>query len=126
MAGQAVCYHHGGNSPQALRKARERLALAADDAVSVLIRLMQDDAVSASDRRQAATAILDRAGISTRAELELTIAPWQDALDGIVGELPDDAAPADPYDRLKAHGDVVVGEVVQAMTAETVPYDDAD
>jgi hypothetical protein len=81
---------HGGSAPQVLAKARERLALAADDAVSVLIRLMADPKVSPSDRRQAAAAVLDRAGIRSGAELEVTVAPWIGALEGVIAEVPDD------------------------------------
>lgn len=83
---------HGGAAPQVLAKARERLALAADDAVSVLIRLMADPKVSPSDRRQAAAAILDRAGIRSGAELEVTVAPWVGVIEGVIAEVPDDAS----------------------------------
>lgn len=83
---------HGGAAPQVLAKARERLALAADDAVSVLIRLMADPKVSPSDRRQAAAAILDRAGIRSGAELEVTVAPWMGVIEGVIAEVPDDAS----------------------------------
>ena len=43
IRGGAVCKMHGGAAPQVLAKARERLALAADDAVSTLIRLLTDE-----------------------------------------------------------------------------------
>ncbi|NCT90132.1 hypothetical protein GXB85_04075 [Cellulomonas sp. APG4] len=69
-----------------IAKAKERLALAADDAVSTLIRIMTDDRISPSDRRQAATAILDRAGIGTKSELDVTVAPWVGVLEGVVAE----------------------------------------
>ena len=90
VAGSVVCRMHGGSAPQVLAKAKERLLLAADDAVSTLIRLMTDPKVSASDRRQAATALLDRAGINSKAELDITIAPWIGVLEGVVAEVGDD------------------------------------
>ena len=86
LAGSTRCRMHGGAAPQVLAKAKERLALAADDAVSTLIRIMSDDRISPADRRHAATAILDRAGIGSKSELDVTVAPWIGVLEGVVAE----------------------------------------
>jgi hypothetical protein len=107
---------HGGSAPQVVAKAKVRLAMAADDAVSALIRIMQDPDVSAADRRQAATAILDRAGISTKAELEVTVAPWTELVAGIVAEVPGIEAPYGDH-----RDNIVDAEVVNADSPPEPP-----
>lgn len=91
LAGSVRCRMHGGSAPQVLAKAKERLLLAADDAVSVLIRIMFDPKAPVGDRRQAAVALMDRAGLNAKAEVELTV-PWLDALQGAVVTVNDEDA----------------------------------
>jgi hypothetical protein len=122
VAGSVVCRMHGGAAPQVLAKARERLALAADDAVSTLIRLMTDPKVSASDRRQAATALLDRAGISSKAELDVTIAPWIGVLEGVVAQVDDaEVARQHDYSGREAASAAVTGQATTPRTIEVGP-----
>lgn len=63
MAGQRVCYKHGGAKPSARRAARLRLMELVDPAVATLAREMVQ-ADSSRDRQSAANSILDRAGIA--------------------------------------------------------------
>ena len=130
IRGAAVCKMHGGAAPQVRRKAQERLALAAEDAASVLIHMMQDPDLSAADQYRAATAVLDRAGIRSGSELAVTLQerqPWETALEGMITEdaLPETAAVSRAHtygDRPpwptttpgpQDDGDVVDGEVVE-------------
>jgi hypothetical protein len=62
---------HGGSAPQVRQKAAERIAMAADSAVDVLVRLMHK-ARSESVRRQAASDLLDRAGFKAPNKTELS------------------------------------------------------
>ena len=48
MVGQAVCYIHGGKSPQALKKAEERMRDLVHPAVSSLERLVNKDEFAAT------------------------------------------------------------------------------
>lgn len=63
MPGQAVCYYHGGSSPQAKKKAQLRLDALAQPAIAALQRVMEQ-AEADSDVLAAANSILDRAGYS--------------------------------------------------------------
>jgi len=111
IRGAAVCRMHGGSAPQVIKKARERLALAADDAASWLVKMMNDESVPWSERRRAMETILDRAGISKSVDLELNVdAPWQELIAGIVGEVDDDAVRAHTYEDRR--DDIIDGEVV--------------
>lgn len=123
LAGSTRCRMHGGSAPQVLAKAKERLALAADDAVSTLIRLMTYPKVSASDRRQAATALLDRAGINSKAELDITIAPWIGMLEGVVAEVGDDTHLTRQHDYSGRDGslDSLASQATRPRTIEVGP-----
>ena len=76
MHGQRVCYLHGGRSPQAVRKAAERLRELVDPAISQLAALI-DHADSDAVRLSAVKDVLDRAGyrptIQVQGEQEITI-----------------------------------------------------
>lgn len=64
IPGGFVCRHHGGASPQAKRKAHERLQELVEPAIEGLrIALASDDLVAIT---RAATAVLDRCGMSPR------------------------------------------------------------
>jgi hypothetical protein len=66
IKGATVCHAHGGSAPQVRRKARERLLEGADPAAALLNEQVKDKKLSAADRRSAAVAILDRAGLAPR------------------------------------------------------------
>lgn len=72
IKGGNVCKTHGGSAPQVLAKARQRLLEAADPAAAYLVSLVKDKKAPPADRRQAATAIMDRAGLSPKQVMELT------------------------------------------------------
>lgn len=58
---QTKCKRHGGNTPQALRKAQERIDRAAFDMVGILIDIAADDlTVENRDRINAAKELLNR------------------------------------------------------------------
>ena len=71
MHGQAVCYLHGGHSPQALKKAEERMRDLINPAISALERLI------ATDEFNAVRYVLDYAGfkpaVTVNSEQEVTI-----------------------------------------------------
>ena len=71
MIGQDVCGSHGGRSPQAKKKASERLAAAADAAAAKLIHIMYNSADESVVIR-AAQMILDRTGHHPSQTVELT------------------------------------------------------
>lgn len=91
MKGGRVCHKHGGSAPQVRRKAQERLLAASNDAAAKLIQLMQDKKVPYALQLRAAEAILDRAGIGPKLEIEVDV-PWKDILiSGIVAEVDEEA-----------------------------------
>ena len=62
MKGQLVCRVHGGSSPQAKEKAKERLLEAVDPMIAELVRLAKE-AKRESDRIRAIQLALDYAGL---------------------------------------------------------------
>lgn len=74
IRGGAVCRYHGGGAPQVKEAARIRLLMAADLAAGELVRQMMGKGkkLTDADRRAAAIAILDRAGLKPTEKVELT------------------------------------------------------
>lgn len=66
------CHLHGGGSPQAQRKAKERLLAAADPAAAALVEIVKDGENRPADRIRAAKEILDRAGIQGESKVEVS------------------------------------------------------
>ena len=119
LAGSVVCRMHGGAAPQVLRKSQERIVMAQDDAAGNLVKWMQDATVPFSERRKCAEALLNRGGNAPgqRLEVSLDVQPWQQIIDGIVGEVPDDLLrDGSPVLAELTSGDVVDGEVLDAPT----------
>lgn len=114
ILGSVVCRMHGGSAPQVRAKAAERLALAQDDAASLLIRFAHDEQVPYPVRLAAVKDILDRGGIGTKQELEVTLKPWEAAIEGILVDGDDEDETA------VIEGVVIDGEVVAEY------YDDSD
>lgn len=105
---------HGGAAPQVRAKAQERLALAQDDAASLLIRFAHDENVPYPVRLAAVKDILDRGGIGTKQQLEVTLKPWEAAIEGILVD--DDDEPQ------AIEGVVIDGEVVsESFDDERLP-----
>lgn len=116
MKGGTVCRKHGGAAPQVLAKAKVRLQMAAEDAVKTVETILRDDSMSASDRLKAAVILLDRAGFSTKTELEVgvTLKPWEQVLsDGIVFTDDDGTeVVVDRHDYSSRENPVISGDVV--------------
>ena len=66
IPGGTVCTYHGGKAPQVIEKARQRLLEGTDPAAALLTEQVKNKKLAASDRRLAAIAILDRAGLAPR------------------------------------------------------------
>lgn len=123
LAGSTRCRMHGGSAPQVLAKAKERLLLAADDAVSVLIRIMFDPKSPVGERRQAAVALMDRAGLNAKAELTVEIAPWIGVLEGVVAEVGEDVQLTRQHDYSSRDGSspALAGQAGSPRTIEVGP-----
>jgi hypothetical protein len=78
--GAVVCRVHGGSAPQVRRKAQERIAMAQDDAASMLVQFMSSDKVPFPERRRIAEFLLT---YETRNEVKLHVAKWEEALDEV-------------------------------------------
>jgi len=70
IKGATVCRNHGGSAPQVRAKAAQRLLEAADPAAAYLVSLVRDKSAAHNDRKGAAIAILDRAGLSVKQVIE--------------------------------------------------------
>lgn len=122
--GQNVCPTHGGAAPQTLRKARERLELAADRMAKELLGIAIDPDTDANTKLKAIGMALDRAGLNPRQTIAVgpdETAPWRDVLDNIMGvarttrdgrPLPD--TPALPGPRNALPPPMIEGEVVES------------
>jgi hypothetical protein len=98
LRGTNRCRLHGGASPQAQAKARERILGAADLAAQRLIEFMNDKRVPWPVRLSAARDLLDRAGLGAKNELTVELPQWQAVIDRIVVDAPNDlpALPSGP------------------------------
>lgn len=108
MKGSVVCNKHGGMAPQVRRKAQERILMAQDDAASLLVRFMGDEKVPFAERRRAAEFLLS---YEKRNEVEVTLKPWQQDLEGLVLSFEG------------ARADVVEGELVEEKRRAIPPSD---
>ena len=116
VPGARVCKWHGGASPRTLEKARERLLEAADPAAAELVRQVKSNKACNADRCKAAIAILDRAGITPKAAIELNVT-----------QVNFDALPTDILQTLVdalQRGGVLPGGVTVAVDAVTTDASD--
>lgn len=90
VRGGNVCRMHGGSAPQTVAAARRRLMAASDRVGALLLRIAEDETVSPAVRVAAIKDVLDRAGVTVKQEVEVTVQPWQALVEGIVAEVPDD------------------------------------
>lgn len=72
IKGATVCYTHGGAAPQVREAAKLRLLAASDPAAKVLVDQLHSRKATPADKRAAAIAILDRAGLKPTDKLELS------------------------------------------------------
>jgi hypothetical protein len=85
IRGGTVCRMHGGSAPQVKRAAQVRLDMAADRAAAVMVRIMEDDAAPTADRIRAAAQVLDRAGMRTGIDVNVSGGlTWEQKLDSML------------------------------------------
>jgi hypothetical protein len=87
--GTNVCDFHGAKAPQVKRKAQQRIEESADRMVNVLLGIALS-AQSESVRLAAVKDVLDRAGVGSKQDLELSakpLAPWEELLGDLALEV---------------------------------------
>ena len=91
VLGAVVCASHGAAAPQVKRKAAQRIAMAQDDAASLLVQFMGAEEVPYRIRERIAEFLLT---YENRNEVLLTVAKWQQNLDDLIVDY-DDIVDAD-------------------------------
>ena len=125
--GALTCRKHGGAAPQTQRRARERVLFAAEDAISVIAAMMNDDAIPPAVRLAAARDMADRADTGAASKVELTVKPWKQIIGGILVDTPTvaDQLSDDPtFDETAAvsyEGEIIVLDEREAIPYEIVP-----
>lgn len=94
MHGQQVCGKHGGRASQNLAAAERRLAKNADVLMKELLRIATS-AESEAVRLAAVRDALDRIGIGSKRELEVTVAPWAVDIEGLLYDPEDEVIDAE-------------------------------
>lgn len=89
ILGSVVCRMHGGSAPQVRAKAAERFAMEQDRAASAEIQMAHDPEVPAAIRLSALKDILDRGGTVRSQQVEITLAPWEQDIEGLLIDSPD-------------------------------------
>lgn len=84
ITGGAVCRMHGGGAPQVKRSARQRVLEAAEDAASLLVRLMADETVDLRVRVNVAQDFLDRANVTGKTAVEVEVKRYEHMLGAAV------------------------------------------
>ncbi|MGU3653626.1 HGGxSTG domain-containing protein [Mycolicibacterium sp. A43C] len=87
MAGQQVCRFHGGAAPLAKAAARRRIEEAADRMAARILVIAENDQVPAYVALQAAQDALDRAGVSakTAVDVSVEVKPYEEVMQGMAG-----------------------------------------
>ena len=78
--GADVCVVHGGYIPQVKAAARARLALASDMVVGRMLEIALNPKTAHKDAIAAMNSVLDRAGIKSGFEIDVTMPQWQQGL----------------------------------------------
>lgn len=113
--GGTVCASHGGRAPQVKAAAQRRILAAADRAAAAVVTLMEDRATPHAVKLAAARDLLDRAGLSARAELTVDVLPWQSAIERI---LVDDPGKPKPDPAMAAQIEAFNAEVTEPAAWE--------
>lgn len=95
MLGSVVCENHGGSAPQVKRKAQERIAMAQDDAASLLVQFMASEKVPFAERRRCAEFLLS---YETRNEVKLQVARWEGMLDEVFVDYTPEGETSHPHE----------------------------
>jgi hypothetical protein len=87
MAGQQVCRFHGGAAPLAKAAARRRIEEAADRMAARILGIAENDQVPAYVALQAAQDALDRAGVSakTAVDVSVEVKPYEKVIGDLSG-----------------------------------------
>ncbi|GAA2648537.1 HGGxSTG domain-containing protein [Paractinoplanes durhamensis] len=88
ILGGTVCRIHGGAAPQTRAAAKARILAAADRAAAQLINFMESPDVPYPVRLAAARDLLDRADLTGKTTVEVSLAPWQEVLQGLASGQP--------------------------------------
>jgi hypothetical protein len=86
---------HGGKAQQVLAKAAERLAMEQDRAARAEVQIAHDPEVPPATRLAALKDILDRGGTVRPQEVNVTIAKWEQDIEGVLYDLPEDVVDAE-------------------------------
>lgn len=95
--------------------ARRRLMGASNNVAVLLLKIAEDEKQPPAIRLAAIKDVLDRAGVTVKQEVEVTVQPWQALVEGIVSEVPDEGIRT--LGSLRLDGNVVDGEVVDLPPA---------
>lgn len=123
IKGGNVCATHGGSAGHVVAAARRRLMASSDRVGALLLRIAEDEKTPPAVRLAAIRDVLDRAGVTVKQEVEVTVQPWQQLIEGIVSEVPDDGIRT--FGSLQR--DYVDGEVVDLVPpVDNEPGEDDD
>jgi len=111
MIASSTCRMHGSATRAARAKAEERILMAADPAAATLIRLMRDKNVPPQVQLAAARDLLDRAGLTKTAQLEIALKPHEEDIESLLVDVEDS----------NGSEHVVVAQVVPALPPPALP-----
>lgn len=131
IKGANVCATHGGSAPQVQLAAKVRLLMAADTVAGELIRIALARQTSDSVKVQAIIAVLDRAGVLAKQEIELhaKVETWESRIKGAVvdwGALAEGYNPTDPYvlqSLTRSDPNVIDAEIVEGYNPQDATLD---
>lgn len=127
MLGGNVCRAHGGAAPQTRAKALRRLEQASDVLVQRLLSFAVDGDVADNVALAAIRDALDRAGLTPTHALEVSVAPWQQVLQGVARVIQADSRrarglpPLDHENPMPALDPVTADTVIDAEVVDENP-----
>ncbi|MBG6238209.1 hypothetical protein IWX78_001164 [Mycetocola sp. CAN_C7] len=93
IRGGRVCRSHGGAAPQVRARAERRILEASDKAASLLVEMMSDKKTAPALKIKVAQDLLDRAGISGRQALDISVSEkpkWEMVAEDILIDIEED------------------------------------
>lgn len=125
IKGGVVCRMHGGAAPQVRRKAAERIALLADDAVSFAGRVLHDEGADPALRMKAAQWIAGVNGLAPGQRVELVVGPtYSERVEELEAVIADDPQLQRVKERLSA--EPVLRELSASPTPRALPAGDGE